>query len=139
MNGAELIDGITYVLDQLEYLCLCDVQIDSDLHEVILKHCNRLKTLHLGDGSTDTIIGPTNDWLLRHYPTLDQIYIFKEQATASCPELLKSIELNPNIRSFGINSIFSEKSSLIPEIETEFRSINCYGKSRSKCRSQFDH
>lgn len=111
LNNSEEINGIKHVLNQLEKLKLNDVQIDGDLYEVILKHCNQLKGLFLCDGSNDTVFGPSNDWLLRQYPTLERFQICKHGATTTplCPELLNFFYQNPNIHSFGIDAAFLAK------------------------------
>lgn len=104
------IDGIKYILNQLETLKLNYVQINGDFYEILLKYCQRLKYLGIGTCTLPKmIIGTGNEWLLREYPILEHFEInirspCKEQL--QCAELLIFFERNPNIRIFSTDSAF---------------------------------
>lgn len=104
------IEGIKYILDQLETLKLCWVQIAGDFYETLLKYCPHLKYLGVTtDTVPDTIIGTGNEWLRRRYPTLEHFEIeirLSSDEPFQCTELLEFFEQNPNIRIFSMDSAF---------------------------------
>lgn len=104
------IDGIKYILNELETLKLNYVQINGDFYEVLLKHCLRLKYLGVGTCTLPKmIIGTGNDWLLRQYPMLEHFEIDIRspcKEPLQCAELLVFFERNPNIRVFSTDSAF---------------------------------
>lgn len=104
------IDGIKYILNQLETLKLNYVQINGDFYEVLLKHCPRLKYLSVGTCTLPKmIIGTGNDWLLRHYPMLEHFEIDIRspcKEALQCAEILVFFERNPNVRVFSTDSAF---------------------------------
>lgn len=67
-------DSIAYILDQLETLKFCRVEIDGDFYDTILIHCKRLEFLGV-NSSHEQFIGIDNEWLLRTYPTLEHFEI----------------------------------------------------------------
>lgn len=110
LNGAQ-IDGIKYILNQLETLKLNYVQINGDFYDVLLKHCPRLKYLSVGTCTLPkTIIGTGNDWLLRHYPMLEHFEIDVRSPCKDTLEFAESFfaffERNPNVRIFSTDSVF---------------------------------
>lgn len=105
------IDGMKYVLNQLESLELREVVIAGDLYEVLLKHCPRLKYLAVRtETAPQTIIGTGNEWLLRCYPTIEHIAVESwsslDEPLQCTTELLTFFQQNPNIRIFSTNSTF---------------------------------
>lgn len=104
------VDGIKYILNRLETLKLCWVEIAGDFYEILLKYCPRLKYLGVQtDTIPKTIIGTGNDWLLHRYPTLEHFEIEIRSSSKElfqCTELLEFFEQNPNIRIFSIDSAF---------------------------------
>lgn len=105
------IDGIKYVLNQLESLELREVEIAGDFYEVLLTHCPRLKYLGVRtETAPQTIIGTGNKWLLRCYPTLVHIAIESwsslDEPLQCTTELLTFFQQNPSIRIFSTNSTF---------------------------------
>lgn len=105
------IDGIKYVLNQLESLELREVEIAGDFYECLLKYCPRLKYLAVRtETAPQTIIGTSNEWLLCRYPTLKHIAIESwsplDEPLQCATELLTFFQQNPNIRIFSTNSAF---------------------------------
>lgn len=105
------IDGIKYILNQLETLKLCWVEISGDFYEVVLKHCPHLKYLGIRPRELpETIIGTGNQWLLRHYPCLEHFEIDRRlkfsEPFQSAPNLLAFFQHNPSIRRFSTDSEF---------------------------------
>lgn len=104
------IDGIKYILNELETLKLNYVQINGDFYEVLLQHCPRLKYLGIGTCTLPKmIIGTGNDWLFRQYPTFEHLEIDVRspcKEPLQCAELLVLFERNPNIRIFSTDSAF---------------------------------
>lgn len=104
------IDGIKYILSELETLKLNYVQINGDLYEVLLKYCTRLKYLSIGTCTLpQVIIGTGNDWLLRRYPKLEHFEIAIRspcKEPLQCAEVLVFFEQNPNVRIFSTDSAF---------------------------------
>lgn len=101
------IDGIKYILEQLESLNLYQVEIKGDFYEKLLKFCPRLKYLSV-ETMSRTIIGTGNEWLKRRYPTLEHFKIvFSRPRTLPnpCAELLTFFHQNPNIRMLSVNCL----------------------------------
>lgn len=97
------IESIKTILNQLETLKLTYVTINGDFYETVLKHCPRLKFLSVRT-NVNPIIGTSNKWLLRQYPTLERMEMETAfTSTELCTELLEFFNQNPNIRVFSIN------------------------------------
>lgn len=102
------IDGIKYVLNQLEALKFDEVKVNGDFYETVLKHCPQLKYLGLSmEKMSQKIIGTGNKWLLCRYPTLEHFHIrtYTSRGKWAC-ELLAFFVLNTNIRIFSASSAF---------------------------------
>lgn len=107
------INGIKPILNRLEGLKLQIVRINGDLYEMLLKYCPQLKHLNLLTNTTaDMIIGTSNEWLCRQYPTLEHIeihtvhYAFvvkNQQPLPYIVELQHFFQLNPQIRIFSVD------------------------------------
>lgn len=84
------------------------------LYEAILRHCPRIKYLHLDDISTDTIIGLRNNWLRRQYPTMISINVifFKEMEIFDLHSLFLHI-LNIPQFVFNLKILLPENISVI--------------------------
>lgn len=104
-SGIELtsteIDGIDYVLNNLKSISLSRVQLHGEFYETVLKHCARLNSLYLEveqGQEQEMIIGTGNEWLLRHYPTLECVAVIV--FSTPCTELWTFLKQNRNIREF---------------------------------------
>lgn len=128
------IDGIKYILNQLEILKLIRVEIPGDFYEVLLKHCPRLKSLGVRPKElpVTTIIGTGNEWLQRHYPTLEH---FEIDTRLKCTEpfqfasnLLGFFQQNPGIRRLSSDSEFllmCRQSLLDSKLNFDQLDLNC--------------
>lgn len=104
------IDGLKYILNQLETLELHLVKVDGEFHEALLKHCPLLKHLCITTCTLpSTIIGTGNEWLNRQYPTLNHVEIavnMPEEKSTACPELFKFLTLNRNVQHLAVDAEF---------------------------------
>ncbi|XP_031631965.1 uncharacterized protein LOC116346169 [Contarinia nasturtii] len=102
------INNIRHILDGVEVLQLYRCTIADELYECILGHCVNLKNLSIDNGAFELF--PENDkWLQKKYPTLEHFELIElthieSQWEPKMDQMLKFLELNPNIRSLSVTS-----------------------------------
>ncbi|XP_031631967.1 uncharacterized protein LOC116346171 [Contarinia nasturtii] len=102
------INNIRHILDDVEVLQLYRCIIADELYECILGQCVNLKNLSIDNGAFELF--PENDkWLQKKYPTLEHFELIElthieSQWEPKMDQVLKFLELNPNIRSLSVTS-----------------------------------
>lgn len=77
----------------------------GEFYKKFLSYCTNLKRLTVkGFTGPNPLIGTGNDWLLRAYPKLQHLELTSMGFQYKINELEKFFRLNPNIRSFAIDS-----------------------------------
>lgn len=129
------IESIKYILNELETLKLSWAEIYGDFYEVLLKYCPRLKYLGVGTCTLPkALIGTGNQWLLRHYPSLEHFEIENEslhttEQTIECDNLLVFFQQNPNIRIFSLDSeLFLKLCSQMMDSNIKFDRLDIHIK-----------
>lgn len=91
------------ILNHVEYVRSFKNCVSGEFYETFLKFCPNLKCVSIGRVRDDIIIGSTNEWLLRSYPTLKHLKLldFLEPEGHGIVELKPFFELNPNIQTFS--------------------------------------
>lgn len=146
---------ISHILNQIETLKLRELHIgnrNGDFYDIILKHCHRLKYLSIEYSRTNPpVIGTSNKWLLRHYPTLENFKIcipepneWTLQYQSINSEILRFFELNRNIRNFCTNSyLFLKICHMMRESNIKFHNLKIYIDSSNAleyiCRAMKEH
>lgn len=109
---------IEEILNSVEIVEIEKCTLKYDFYTNFLQFCTKLKRLSVSRSSYDRdhglVIGSTNEWLCRKYPTLEHLeltdlYEFKQN------ELITFFTLNPNVRTFStdVKSLLSNRDSLI--------------------------
>ncbi|XP_031634204.1 uncharacterized protein LOC116347653 isoform X2 [Contarinia nasturtii] len=102
------ISEIEKILNAIEWIHIRDYQInrESDFNDVFLKHCINLKVLWILH-RRGNLIGSNDNWLCRHYPTIEHIYLGEllTRNSLEMPKLTRLLNLNPQLQTFAINSI----------------------------------
>lgn len=92
-------------LANMEMLKFEYVDMNGRFHDDILKFCSNLKRLVITDGRAKRVLmGRGNKWLLKKYPTLEEIEIISNPSQLK--KLKKFLELNPNIRKLSITDTY---------------------------------
>lgn len=93
--------NIAHVVNNLE---LNECNCKNEFFETFLQLFTAVSRLSIERHSaTNTVIGTDNQWMCRHYPTLEHLGLQLNRST-SMPELPLFIERNPNISSVTLNS-----------------------------------
>lgn len=96
-------ENIKDILPNVEILKFILSEFDMDLHETFLSHCKNLKRLYVGDnldGNQPVVIGTSNSWLTKKYPTIEHFEINSQKRINGFVQFLK---INPNIGQFSCN------------------------------------
>lgn len=105
------INCLKQIMRTVKYVKLDNCTINGDFYVKFLKFCPRLKVLCIYDqlrcsirnpNENRILIGANNDWLTRKYPTLRYFELINRN---EINELKAFFIQNPNVQSFGINSI----------------------------------
>lgn len=94
------------IFAKIEFLRIIECKLDGNLHDSMLAMCPNLKRLTLFQTNVNdsNIIGDSNDWLHRKYPTLEQFQLNKSNRKFDgIGELKAFLELNPNIKKLQIH------------------------------------
>lgn len=107
------IDRIMPALKQAELLIMSSVNIVGEFYEMILKYCTRVKHLHLKleHVAYKTMLGTRDDWLFRHYPTVEHLEIHLGSFWVPpfrSPHIATFFRLNPQIRTFTVDYEYLE-------------------------------
>lgn len=98
----ENIGCLKETLTKLQLLRVVRPRIYGDFYDKFLKHCTELQTLSVRSGDR-ILVGSSNEWLLREYPTLKHFEMSQVRGSR-IGELRIFLELNPQLRSIGVNS-----------------------------------
>lgn len=96
------------ILGQLETVKIRESHFcggNNEFYESFLQSCTDIKRLYIQDTWNDgneAIIGANNSWLLRQYPTLENVELIPLKCRA-INELQTFFEQNPQIKSFAID------------------------------------
>lgn len=98
-------DRLQLVLNNVETLKFIWCEFESDFHEIFLRHCGELKRLYLKDTEMDPriIIGRSNDWLYKVYPSLEH---FEFISTRKFDQVIDFLRANPKIHTFSTSDNF---------------------------------
>lgn len=96
------IEDIKYMLNRMESINIESMQIDGDFYVTFLQFCQSIKCLSISKFGCAEIIGSGNEWLLRHYSTLEHIILLNSRSNLDneTSEMVTFFYLNPQIHSF---------------------------------------
>lgn len=97
------IENVIQILPSLETVKFVFCRLNGEVHETILKFCKHLKHLYVRDNDSNgmsryILIGTSNDWLTKHYPTLEH---FEINSQHNFDEVIEFLRINSNIRTFS--------------------------------------
>lgn len=93
------------IFAKIEFLRIVECKLDGNFDDSLLSMCPNLKRLTLFQTNVNdsNIIGDSNDWLHRKYPTLEQFQLNTNRKFDGIGELKAFLELNPNIKKLQIH------------------------------------
>lgn len=101
------IECIKGILKGVEIVEMEHCTFKSDFYENFLRFCPKLRRLSVSRSSYDRdhgiVIGSTNDWLLRTYPTLEHLEL-TDLYEFTNKELIAFFRRNPNVRIFSTDA-----------------------------------
>lgn len=127
------IESIKEVLKRIEVVELFECSIRDEFFDYFLQFCPKLKSLSVtrwqNIRNKSVIIGSGNDWLLRKYPTLENLELI-DLYEIQTNELTTFFQLNPQVRTFSMDSqsLWDNRQSFLnsgiklDKLAVEFRS-----------------
>lgn len=101
-------EKIKTILKKIESINLVMAIIKGDLHDCILRHCEKLKQLELIVPSKEFFKDTQLElhWLTRHYPTLEnfRLRFENEEDYQAIPQLKSFFENNSQIKRLGVDA-----------------------------------
>lgn len=138
-------DSIEYlkeVLQNVEVIEMNECFFRQEFYEYFLKFCSKLKNLSVKRAykvrDKSVIIGSDNNWLCRHYPTLEHFEL-TELYELKSDELKTFFNLNPNVRSVSADSISLETNSgLFLSFDPKFDAFAIELSNRNESKFVYD-
>lgn len=102
-SNLRLNEEVRIVLANLETLKFIDVDLSGEFNGTVLKFCPKLKRLYVKEKDESakegkTIIGSSDDWLLKSHPTLEH---FELNSKRENDKVIKFLKNSPKIRKFS--------------------------------------
>lgn len=103
---ADEIDRIKELFRSVSRLVVSAELVADNFYDELFQYCPKVKQLVVRKVHCDVVVRPNNDWLSRHYPMLEHIFLDDYDTGGygngwPTPELLGFFVLNPNVRSFA--------------------------------------